>query len=137
MEGVAEHLLGPVQDGSRVAHQGLPPAQLLVELESEGGGEVGTVVHGALHVELGLKAPAVQVAGHQRLQAGPVSWRHPQEGAALRSEAPLVKVPRVEVRSELLQLEVQLAGSVSPVNEDENAELLQPPSYFRHREDEG
>ena len=137
VQGVAEHLLGPVQQRRGEGQQSLSPALVLVELQGGEGGEVGGVVHGALHEELVLQGLAVQVTGHQGLQALSVLRWHPEEGATLGSKAPLVEVTGVEVSTELIQLQLQLARPVGPVNEDEDSELLQLLGYLRHREHEG
>lgn len=49
VEGLAEHLLGPVQEGGHVGQDGLPAAELLVKLDAVPHAQERGVVHRALH----------------------------------------------------------------------------------------
>ena len=48
VEGVAEHLLGPVEEGPGVALDGTPATEPPVEVEGRRATQVATVVHSAL-----------------------------------------------------------------------------------------
>ena len=101
---MTKHLLSPVQQGLGVVHQSCPTPQSLVEVESSAAAEVAGLIHGALHEELVGEVVVVQVAGHKGLDALPVLGSHPEEGSPPWCKTPLVKIPRVEVGTQLFQI---------------------------------
>lgn len=69
----------------------------------------------------------VEVAGDEGLYLVPVPGGQPQEGRPPRGVAPLVQVAGVKVGVEILNVEIELARCVGPVDQEEDAKLLQLP----------
>ena len=105
---MTKHLLSPVKQGFGVIHQSCAASQSLVEFKSSATAEVAGLIHGALHEELVGEVVLVEVAGHERLDALPVLGSHPEEGGTPWRKTPLVKIPRVEVSTQVFQIKVKL-----------------------------
>ena len=79
---------------------------------------------------------AVAPRDHERLDPALVLRPHPQEACTLRCAEPLVAVAGVDVRAERIEIERQLPGRVSAVDDRERTDRTCCRADLRHRQHE-